>query len=166
MPTRTFTVAELAEHEVPPDRPEDVQFSQTVLLDEHVANLKYSQQRRAIFRADDDGKTYSVTYEANVDAAGYEIGPGPDNHGWFGDSVEATEVLQRAVIASRWEPVIAVPGPEQPKVSAIDSLTALVEENGATTAAAREAAAAWIVEHADEVADLYDAYLADADGEL
>ncbi|MFD3844770.1 hypothetical protein ACFWVB_02620 [Streptomyces microflavus] len=164
--TRRFTFAELAEHDVPPDSPEDVLFSQTLIVDEHLRNSKYSQERRAIFRADDDGKTYAVTYEANVDAADYEVGPGPDNHGWHGDTVEATEVMQRALIVAQWVPVTDEPDFGPPKASAIDSLTALWEENGARTSVAREAAAQWIVDHADEIADLYDTYLASGEGAL
>ncbi|MFJ2206010.1 hypothetical protein [Streptomyces microflavus] len=167
MTTRQFTIAELAAHDVPPDRPEDVQYSQTVLSDEHVTNLKYSQQRRVIFRADDNGRTYAVTYEANVDAADYEVGPGPDNHGWHGTTVEAVEVEQRPLIIAQWLPVTDEPGTEQPQMGALDSLAAIwFQESGAREDVARQAAAEWIMQHADEIADLYDTYLASAEGEL
>ncbi|NDK24709.1 hypothetical protein FSY75_09510 [Streptomyces sp. TR1341] len=163
MPVRQFTVSELADLGVPPDRPEDVEWSETVLVDEHVGMSKYSQERRCVFR-DDDGRTYAVTYEAQVDAGHYEVGPPPENHGWYGDSVEAVEVEQRPVIVARWEPVPDEPAVDRPRVGAIDSLAAVWEESGARTPVAREAAAEWIVEHADEVGQLYDEYLDSAGG--
>ncbi|MFJ6014519.1 hypothetical protein [Streptomyces sp. NPDC092952] len=158
MTTKQFTVDQLADLGVPPDCPEDVEYSETVLVDEHVSMSKYSQVRRCIFR-DDDGRTWAVTYEAQVDAGDYEVGPPPDNHGWHGNTVEAVEVEQRPVIVARWESVYDDPGTEPPLPGAIDSLAAVWEESGARTAVAREAAAAWIIEHADEIADLHDEYL-------
>ncbi|MFC9604605.1 hypothetical protein ACFTTN_14240 [Streptomyces niveus] len=158
MPLQQFTVDQLADLGVPPDDPEDVEYSETVLLDEAVGTLKYSQQRRCVFR-DDDDRTWSVTYEAPVDAGDYEVGPPPDNHGWYGETVEATEVEQRPVIVRRWEPVPDEPDIERPHLGAIDSLAAIWEESGTRTSVAREAAAEWIVQHADEVARLHDEYL-------
>lgn len=106
MPTRRFTVGDLARLDVPPIDPDDVAYSDHVLADEHVTTLKYTQQRRAIFRAPDDGKTYAVTYEAELDTGDYEVGGGmPDNNGWYGDTVEAVEVEERAVTVTRWVPV-------------------------------------------------------------
>ncbi|WP_055696527.1 hypothetical protein [Streptomyces silaceus] len=106
MPTRQFTREQLAALGVPPDSPEDVEYSVTLLADEHVTNLKYSQQRRAIFCADDDGKTYAVAYEAPVDAGDFEVhGQSPDDYGWYGPTVEAVEVEERAVTVTRWMPV-------------------------------------------------------------
>ncbi|MGY0023719.1 hypothetical protein ACVHNB_32715 [Streptomyces sp. YJ-C3] len=105
MTTRQFTREQLATLGVPPDSPEDVEYSDTLLADEPVTVLKYSQQRRAIFRAEDDGKAYAVTYEAPIDSGNYEVGGGPDNHGWWGDTVEAVEVEQRPKVITTWEPV-------------------------------------------------------------
>lgn len=105
MPTRNFTIAELSALGVPPDDPGDVAYSEHLLADEHVTNLKYTQQRRTIFRAD-DGRTFAVTYEAELDAGDYEVGGGmTDNHGWFGETVEAVEVEQRATVVMTWQPV-------------------------------------------------------------
>ena len=73
--TRDFTRAELADLGVPPDCPKDVEWSDTVLADTHVTVLKYTQQRRAVFVAD-DGLTYAVTYEAALDTGDYEVGVG------------------------------------------------------------------------------------------
>ncbi|MFD8820806.1 hypothetical protein ACFV1C_00305 [Streptomyces sp. NPDC059605] len=162
MPTRHFTPDELADLGVPPDSPEDVEWSDTVLVDEHVSMSKYSQERRCIFR-NTDGRTYAVKYEAQVDAGHYEAGPPPDNHGWYGDTVEAIEVERRPVIVARWEPVTDEPTVDQPRLGAIDSLAAIWEETGARTSVAREAAAEWIVQHADEVAELRDEYLESAE---
>lgn len=124
-PTRTFTVAELTALGVPPDQPEDIQYSDHLLADEHVTTLKYSQKRRCIFRAD-DGRTYAVEYEAEVDSGDYEHGPGPDNHGWYGDTVEAVAVEQRPVTITRWLPIEADarPLPHDPYITAVtDALT-------------------------------------------
>jgi hypothetical protein len=106
--TRTFTRQQLAALGVPPDSPDDIEYSDTLLVDEFVTTLKYSQQRRVIFRAD-DGKTYAVTYEAEVDSGDYEHGPGPDNHGWYSDTVTAVEVAARDVTVTRWMPVAEEP---------------------------------------------------------
>lgn len=103
---RTFTVAELAAIGVPPDDPEDVEYSNALLADEHVTTLKYTAKRRCIFRADDDGRTYAVEYEGRLDTGDFELGEYmPDDHGWYGDTVEATEVEQREVTVTRWLPV-------------------------------------------------------------
>lgn len=104
MTTRAFTTTELARLNVPPDSPDDVAYSDALLADEFVTTLKYSQQRRCVFRTDDD-RTYAVTYETDVDSGDYEHGPGPENHGWYGETVEAVEVEQRAVAEQRWVPV-------------------------------------------------------------
>ncbi|MFI7315174.1 hypothetical protein [Streptomyces hygroscopicus] len=112
MPTRTFTPAELAAIGVPPDSPEDVEYSDILLADEPVTTLKYTQHRRCIFRAEDDGKTYAVEYEGRLDTGDYEVGGyAPDDHGWYGDTVEATQVEQREVTVTRWAPVEEAPNP-------------------------------------------------------
>lgn len=105
--TRTFTVAELEEIGVPPDSPEDVEYSETLLADEHVAVLKYSQQRRVVFE-DEDGDTWAVEYEAPLDMGDFEVGggDGTDNHGWHGDTVEATAVVQCEIKVLKWLPIV------------------------------------------------------------
>lgn len=106
MPVRQFTREQLAALGVPPDQPDDVEYSDTLVADEYVTNLKYSQQRRVIFRAEDDGKTYAIKYEAPIDVGDFEVhGEGPDDYGWYGDTVEAVEVEERAVTVTRWMPV-------------------------------------------------------------
>jgi len=103
--TRTFTIAQLTALGVPPDEPDDVEYSDTLLADEHVTTLKYTAQRRCVFRADDDGQAYAVTYEAPLDTGDYEVGDGmPDDHGWYGD-VEAVAVEKREITVVRWVPV-------------------------------------------------------------
>ncbi|WP_432010174.1 hypothetical protein [Streptomyces cucumeris] len=106
MPTRTFTAAELAAIGVPPDEPQDVQYSDVLLADEHVATLKYTAKRRCIFRAPDDARTYAVEYETRLDTGDYEVGDyAPDDHGWYGGTVEAAEVEERQVTVTQWVPV-------------------------------------------------------------
>lgn len=106
MPTRHFTLAELAELNIPPAEPDEIQYYEHLLVDEHVTTLKYTQQRRTVFRAEDDGKTYAIEYQAELDTGDYEVGGGiPANHGWHGDTVEATEVEEREVTVTRWLPV-------------------------------------------------------------
>lgn len=103
--TRTFTPAELEALDIPPTSPDDVEFSATLIADEHLTTLKYTQQRRCIFLAEDDGQTYAVTYEAPLDTGDYEVGDGgPDDHGWYGDVV-AVAVEAREVTVTRWEPI-------------------------------------------------------------
>ncbi|MFD4830178.1 hypothetical protein ACFWPV_10030 [Streptomyces uncialis] len=105
MPTRHFTRQQLAALGVPPDSPDDVECSDTLLADEHVTTLKYTAARRCVFRADDD-HTYAVRYEGRLDTGDYEVGGDmPDNHGWHGDTVEAVEVEERPVTVVRWIPV-------------------------------------------------------------
>jgi hypothetical protein len=106
MPTRAFTVAELLALGVPPAEPDDVEYSDVLLADEHVTTLKYTQLRRTVF--EDDGRTWAVEYEARLDVGDYEVGDyAPDDHGWWGGTVEAVEVEQRPVTVMRWEPVPA-----------------------------------------------------------
>lgn len=106
MPTRDFTIAELAALNVPPDDPTDIEYEEYVLADEQVAVLKYTAQRRCVFRAEDDGKAYAVEYEAPLDVGDFEVGGGmPDQHGWYGDTVNAVEVEEREVTVTRWLPV-------------------------------------------------------------
>lgn len=165
MPTRIFTVTELAALGVPPSDPRDIEYDPDLLADEHVATLKYTAQRRCVFRADDD-RTYAVEYEGQLDVGDFEVGAGmPDTHGWHGDTVTAVEVEERPVIVARWHPVTDEPAVDEPRLGAVESLAEWLQESGAHESAARESAA-WIIQHADEIAVLYDAYLASAEGDL
>ncbi|MFF1756145.1 hypothetical protein [Streptomyces sp. NPDC058266] len=102
MPVRHFTPAELERLGVPPAHPDDVD-DEVLLADEFVTTLKYTASRRCVFRAPDDGRTYAVTYEGDLDVGDFEVGGGtPDGHGWYGDRVEAVEVEERAVTVTRW----------------------------------------------------------------
>lgn len=106
MATRHFTIAQLAALSVPPDRPEDVEYSDTLLHDEQLHVLKYTAQRRCVFAAPDDGRTYAVEYQARIDTGDYEVDGGmPDAHGWYGGTVEAVEVEEREVTVTKWLPV-------------------------------------------------------------
>jgi hypothetical protein len=104
--TRTFTVAELEDLGVPPESPEDVEYSDTLLADEHIRILKYSQLRRAIIRT--DAAIWAVEYEAPLDLGDFEVdgGDGTDNHGWRGDTVEAVAVVRCEVRALKWLPIV------------------------------------------------------------
>ncbi|MGW3110541.1 hypothetical protein [Streptomyces sp. NPDC001091] len=106
MTTRNFTVAELAGLCVPPDDPDELDYYEHVLADEQVAVLKYTAQRRCVFRSPDDGHTYAVTYEAPLDTGDYELGDGgPEDHGWYGGPVKAEEVREQEFTVTRWVPV-------------------------------------------------------------
>lgn len=106
MPTRQFTRAELAAINVPPDNPRDIEYDEHVLADEQVAVLKYTARRRCVFHTPDDDKTYAVDYEAELELGDFEVGSGmPDQHGWYGDTVEAVEVEEREVTVTKWLPV-------------------------------------------------------------
>ncbi|MBL0779447.1 hypothetical protein G6541_20115 [Streptomyces albidoflavus] len=105
MPTRHFTPAELANLGVPPSDPTDVEHDPDLLQDELVATLKYTATRRCVFRAPDD-RCYAVEYEAAIDTGDFEVGGyAPDDHGWYGPTVEAVEVEERAVTVTKWLPV-------------------------------------------------------------
>lgn len=102
MPTRTFTIDELADLGVPPDSPGEDDFSDYILADEHIDTLKYTQQRRCVFE-DENGDTWAVEYETELDMGDYEVGDGgPDNHGWYGGTVEAVAVEERQVMITQW----------------------------------------------------------------
>ena len=106
MPTRTFTRDQLAALGVPPDGPKDVEYSDVLLADEYVATLKYTAKRRCIFFAEDDGREYAVEYEAQLDVGDFEVGGyAPDDHGWYGDTVDVVEVEERPVTVMQWVPV-------------------------------------------------------------
>ncbi|MGW6391139.1 hypothetical protein ACWFR1_11680 [Streptomyces sp. NPDC055103] len=153
MRTRQFTRDELADLGVPPDDPQDIAYSETVLADEPVTTLKYSMQRRCVFRTDD--KTYAVTYEAQLDAGDYEVGPPPDDHGWYGDTVEAEEVEPHFEAVRRWLPVADEQDPDRETRSVLEHLTAMYEEGGVPTRRAREFATDWLGTHADELASMF-----------
>ena len=106
MPTRHFSHDQLAALGVPPDDPNHIDHDPDILLDEQVAVLKYTAKRRCVFRAHDDGKTYMVEYEAELETGDYEVAGGvPNDHGWYGETVEAVEVEEREVTVTRWLPV-------------------------------------------------------------
>ena len=106
MPTRHFTLEELAGLNVPPDQPDEIEYYEHVLADEQIGILKYTAQRRCVFEAPDDGKTYAVEYQAKLDTGDYEVGGDiPDNHGWLRDTVEAVEVEERDLAVPKWLPV-------------------------------------------------------------
>lgn len=99
--TREFTRPELAALGVPPDSPEDVEYSDILLADEHVTVLKYTQLRRCIFET--DGRAWAVEYEAALEAGDYDFEP-PDDYGWYGTTVTATAMQERQVTVTRWVP--------------------------------------------------------------
>jgi hypothetical protein len=105
MTIRHFTREQLEDLGIPPTDPDEVDFEEHLLADEHVTTLKYTALRRCIFRADDDGLTYAVEYEAPTDVGDFEVGDGPDDHGWYGGTVKAVRVEPREVTVIRWEPV-------------------------------------------------------------
>ncbi|WP_367134512.1 MULTISPECIES: hypothetical protein [Streptomyces] len=105
MPTRTFNATELATIGVPPDSPDDVEYSDHLLADEPVTTLKYTALRRCVFRWH-DGTVYAVEYEGRLDTGDYEVGEyTPDDHGWHGGTVEVVAVEQRPITVFRWVPV-------------------------------------------------------------
>ncbi|MGW6741699.1 hypothetical protein ACWGDX_13390 [Streptomyces sp. NPDC055025] len=106
MTTRQFTRNELAAIGVPPDSPDDIEYDDDLLADEPVTTLKYTALRRVVFRAPDDGKSYAVEYETRLDTGDFEVNEySPEDHGWYGDTVEAVEVEERQVLVTRWLPV-------------------------------------------------------------
>lgn len=143
MPTQIFTRFELAAHGVPPDSPDDVEYSETVLCDEPGPILKYSRQRRVVFRYDGNGKAYSLTYEAPIDTGDHEVHGGhPDDHGWHGPTVEGVEVELRPVVRYEWEPVDErQPATPFQHLTALEQLTAVYEELGHSAYDARQWAA-------------------------
>ncbi|MFF1416533.1 DUF6011 domain-containing protein [Streptomyces sp. NPDC058280] len=99
--TRQFTRDDLADLGVPPGTPGEADWTDAVLADEYVSTGKYTQQRRVVFQ-DDDGETWAVEYEASL---GGHQDEAPDDHGWDGDTIEATAVEEQVVLVPRWVPV-------------------------------------------------------------
>ncbi|MFJ3100322.1 hypothetical protein [Streptomyces sp. NPDC086835] len=149
MPTRDFTRDELAALGVPPDSPEDVRWSETLLADEPIATLNYTQKRRAVFLADDE-RTYAVEYEAPIGASDHKTGPAPDGHGWHGDTVQAVQVIRRPVVVDQWTPYVPAfhDGPDRP---VLQELTEIYEEGGLRTRDAQQNAAELLARHAAEL---------------
>jgi hypothetical protein len=105
MPTRIFSRDQLRALGVPPDDPDHIEHDPDILFDEQTTVLKYTALRRCVFRALDDGKTYAVEYETELEVGDYEIAGGvPDNNGWHTDDVEAVEVEECAVTVTQWLP--------------------------------------------------------------
>ncbi|MFC9341426.1 hypothetical protein ACFT0G_25355 [Streptomyces sp. NPDC057020] len=149
--TRDFTLAELATLGVPPDSPADVEWSDIVLADTHVAVLKYTQQRRVVFLAD-DGMTYAVTYEAALDTGDYEVGGGlPDNHGWTGDTVTATRVVSWPTVTRQWQ-TYAPDIHDGRGQSVVQELADVYEDAGARALQARQLAVELLTKHATGLA--------------
>ncbi|MGW1989648.1 hypothetical protein [Embleya sp. NPDC001921] len=147
MTVRHFTPEQLASYGLPPDSPDNVATSETILHDGPLTILKYSERREVVFRADDD-RTYAVEYEAAIDAGDHEVGGAPEDHGWSGDLVAAVEVEERPVVVYQWLPV----EPEvDPRSSAFDRLTKVYEECGLIEHAARQHAAELLDRHAVEM---------------
>ncbi len=155
MPIRQFTREQLATLGVPPDQPDDVEYSDVLLADEHVTNLKYSQQRRVIFAAPDDGKAYAVTYEAPIDAGDFEVhGDGLDDYGWYGPTVEAVEVEERPVLVQQWRPITDLRADEADESPALHHLAEIYGEAGHRDRDAQRYAAELLAKHARELAAL------------
>ncbi|WP_030569690.1 hypothetical protein [Streptomyces aureocirculatus] len=154
MPTRHFTREQLAALSVPPASPKDVEYDPDLLADEHVTVLKYTQQRRVIFRADDD-RTYAVEYEAPLDIWDFEVGDGgPDDHGWLGPTVEAVEVEEQPIVVQQWR-LITEPRPEEAHESpALHHLAEIYGEAGHRDRDAQQYAADLLAKHARELAAL------------
>lgn len=161
MTTRTFTRDQLDEIGVPPDSPDDIEYSDTVLADEHVTTLKYTQLRRVVFLAEDDGLTYSVEYQAPIDTGDWEVGEAPDGHGWYGDTVDATEVEERPVVTQQWLPVDTPASPTLDTV--LPAWEAMYEPGNVSDyligytnseCAAKAAAEAWLRSQKEEVGSL------------
>ncbi|MEV8417813.1 hypothetical protein AB0P45_30075 [Streptomyces niveus] len=114
MPIRHFTRQQLAALNVPPASPRDIEDDPNLLADEHVTTQKYTALRRCVFLADDD-RTYAVEYEAALNVGDFEVGDGgPDDHGWYGDTVKAVEVEEQEVVVIRRVPVDDDPDPIAP----------------------------------------------------
>lgn len=155
MPTRDFTRTDLARLGVPPDSPEDVEWSETILSDTHVCTLKYSQKRRCVFTPDDSdhGESYAVEYEAPLDLGDFEVdGRPPANHGWHGDTVTATRVVKRTVVVDQWQTYIPDLH-DRAERTALEQLTEVYEESGIHTADARRYAAELLAVHTAELED-------------
>ncbi|MEV0441849.1 hypothetical protein AB0I84_06060 [Streptomyces spectabilis] len=155
MPTRQFTREQLAALGVPPADPDEIQYYDDLLADEAVATLKYTQQRRVIFRAD-DGRTYAVEYETALDTGDFEVGDGgPDDYGWYGDTVEAVEVKERPKVVTTWEPVHGQGTPvDTDNDPVIRHLAEMYVETGCRDQDAQQYAAETLAQHTRELCAL------------
>ncbi len=98
--TRTFTVTELEALGVPPDSPDEGDWSACILAVETIGRLKYTMHRRVIFQTADG--EWAVEYE---DATGSEADGQPENHGWYDETIEAVAVEEQFGTVTRWVPV-------------------------------------------------------------
>jgi len=88
---RVFTEAQLQEWDLPPDEPDDTDgLPGHVVSDEQVGDAKYGSQRRLVFVAPDDERTWEIEYELAHEA--YRFDDGPD-YGWIGGQVTGTMIL-------------------------------------------------------------------------
>lgn len=98
--TRTFTVAELDALGVPPDSDDPDDWTEFIVADEDLGRLKYTQHRRAVFHTgEENGRAWAVEYEAGT---GSEVDGEPENHGWYGDTVDAVAVRAVRGAATEW----------------------------------------------------------------
>jgi uncharacterized protein (UPF0179 family) len=89
MTTRHFTPEQLDKLDVP----------YTNLHDEQVDTLRWSETRRCVFRAQDDGKAYRVTYQRPLTEH-------QECDTWFGEEqVKGFEVEEQPVTVMQWKRV-------------------------------------------------------------
>ncbi|MFD7093356.1 hypothetical protein [Streptomyces xanthophaeus] len=95
--TRTFTRDQLEEIGVPHELGGDG--CATELADDNGGSRRWTEIRRLIFRAPDDGKAYLVLYQTPLTEH-------QECDTWFNeDEITATEMEQQPVTVMQWKPV-------------------------------------------------------------
>lgn len=141
MTTRTFT----------PDQLEELDVPYTNLHDEQVDSRRWVEVRRCVFRAEDDGNAYRVTYQQPLTEH-------QECDTWFDDKeIKAVEVEQRPVVVQQWKPVTA---PASSSLNLVLPAWEAMYEPGNVSdyligyanheAAAKGAAVAWLRSQKDE----------------
>jgi hypothetical protein len=105
------------------------------LHEEQIDTRRWVSVHELVFRAPDDGKTYSVTYEQGLTEAQDDTDP------WnFDSEIKATEVEERPVVTQRWLPVDAPldPGLDLALLAEVRRLNAELDHARALAADATE----------------------------
>lgn len=147
MTTRTFTRDQLEAIGVPDIwTAADKGNAAEHLHEEQVDSRRWVSVHELVFRAPDDGKAYSVTYEQGLTENQDDTDPWNDE-----DEIKATEVEQRPVVVQQWRPVNA---PADPGLDAVLPAWEAMYEPGNVSdyligyanseAAAKGAAEAWL----------------------
>lgn len=130
------------------DKLEELDVPDINLHDEQHDTRCWSEVRRCIFRAPDDGKSYRVTYQVPLtEHQKCDL--------WFDEQqIEAFPVEQRPVLVLQWRPAAEPRSEQADEEPALHHLTKLYSEAGHRDQDAQRYAAELLAKHAREIAAL------------